>query len=66
MRRLLDLHHSSRIWIIDEALAKLNAERFIDMPKARASGRAAWPWPLPTGTERTAQKRAPIRSMNQV
>src|SRR5271156_5057577 len=26
VRRLLDLHHASRMWIIDEALAKMNAE----------------------------------------
>ena len=41
VRRLLDLHHSSHMWIIDEALAKMNAELSIDLPKLRPSGRAA-------------------------
>jgi antitoxin HicB len=41
VRRLLDLRHSSHMWIIDEALAKMNAELRIDLPKARARGRAA-------------------------
>ena len=41
VRRLLDLHHSSHMWVIDEALAKMNAELSIDLPKARATGRAA-------------------------
>jgi antitoxin HicB len=31
VRRLLDLHHSSHMWIIDEALAKMNAELSIDL-----------------------------------
>jgi antitoxin HicB len=35
IRRLLDLRHSSHMWIIDEALAKMNAELPIDLPKAR-------------------------------
>jgi lambda repressor-like predicted transcriptional regulator len=39
VRRLLDLHHSSQMWIIDEALAKMNAELSIDLPKARPSGK---------------------------
>jgi antitoxin HicB len=41
VRRLLDLRHSSQMWIIDEALAKMNAELSIDLPKARATGKAA-------------------------
>jgi len=41
VRRLLDLRHSSQMWIIDEAMAKMNAELSIDLPKAGARGRAA-------------------------
>ena len=41
VRRLLDLRHSSHMWIIDEALAKMNAELPIDLPKARRGGEAA-------------------------
>jgi antitoxin HicB len=41
VRRLLDLHHSSHMWIIDEALAKMNAELSIDLPNPRPSGKAA-------------------------
>jgi antitoxin HicB len=41
VRRLLDLRHSSHMWIIDEALAKMNAELAIDLPKVRTRGRAA-------------------------
>ena len=41
VRRLLDLHHSSHMWIIDAALAKMNAELPIDLPKLRPSGKAA-------------------------
>jgi antitoxin HicB len=41
VRRLLDLRHSSHMWIIDEALAKMNAELAIDLPRARAAGKAA-------------------------
>jgi hypothetical protein len=29
------------MWIIDEALAKMNAELSIDLPKKRPSGKAA-------------------------
>src|SRR4051794_17632822 len=36
VRRLLDLRHSSHMWIIDEALAKMDAELSIDLPKARS------------------------------
>ncbi|HYB11085.1 MAG TPA: type II toxin-antitoxin system HicB family antitoxin [Alphaproteobacteria bacterium] len=41
VRRLLDLRHSSHMWIIDAALAKMKAELPIDLPKARARGKAA-------------------------
>jgi antitoxin HicB len=41
VRRLLDLHHSSQMWIIDAALAKMNAELPIDLPKVRPTGKAA-------------------------
>jgi antitoxin HicB len=41
VRRLLDLHHSSQMWIIDEALAKMNTELSVDLPKVQPSGRAA-------------------------
>src|SRR5258708_13837836 len=40
VRRLLDLRHSSHMWVIDEALAKMNAELPIDLPKARTGGKA--------------------------
>ena len=33
--------HGSHMWIIDEALAKMNAELRIDLPKARGRGKAA-------------------------
>jgi len=41
VRRLLDLRHSSHMWVIDEALAKMKAELAIDLPKARARRNAA-------------------------
>jgi antitoxin HicB len=41
VRRLPDLRHSSHMWIIDEALAKMNAELSIDLPKERPSAKAA-------------------------
>jgi antitoxin HicB len=41
VRRLLDLRHSSHMWIIDEALAKMNAELSIDLPKPRTPRKAA-------------------------
>jgi antitoxin HicB len=41
VRRLLDLRHRSHLWIIDEALAKMNAELPIDLPKRRPTKRAA-------------------------
>jgi hypothetical protein len=37
----LDLRHSSHMGIIDTALAKMNAELAIDLPRDRARGRAA-------------------------
>jgi antitoxin HicB len=40
VRRLLDLRHSSHMWIIDEALAKMNTELAIDLPKV-PGGKAA-------------------------
>ena len=41
VRRLLDLHHNSHLGIIDEALAKMEAELSIELPKVERSGRAA-------------------------
>jgi hypothetical protein len=41
VRRLLDLRHRSHIWIIDEALTKMNAELTVELPKARPGGKAA-------------------------
>ena len=41
VRRLLDLRHSSHMWIIDDALAKMNAELPIDLPKVRKRRKAA-------------------------
>ena len=41
VRRLLDLRHSSQMWVIDEAMAKMSAELSIDLPKARVRRRAA-------------------------
>jgi antitoxin HicB len=41
VRRLLNLRHSSQMWVIDEALAKMNAELSIDLPRARHRGKAA-------------------------
>jgi len=41
VRRLLDLRHASQMWIVDEAMAKMNAELAIDLPKPRAGKRAA-------------------------
>ncbi len=41
VRRLLDLRHSSHMWAIDQALAKMNVELPIDLPKARHGGKAA-------------------------
>ena len=41
VRRLLDLRHSSQMWAIDDALAKMNTELPIDSPKVRPSGKAA-------------------------
>jgi hypothetical protein len=41
VRRLLDLRHNSHMWIIDEALAKMNSELSIDLPSAKVRKRAA-------------------------
>jgi antitoxin HicB len=41
VRRLLDLRHSSQMWIIDEALNKMHAELSIDLPKPRSRRKAA-------------------------
>jgi antitoxin HicB len=41
VRRLLDLRHSSHMWIIDEALAKMKSELSIDLPKPRPRKSAA-------------------------
>ena len=41
VRRLLDLKHRSHMWIIDEALAKMNAELSIDLPKVRPGRKVA-------------------------
>ena len=41
VRRLLDLRHSSHMWVIDEALSKMNAQLPIDLPKHRTNGKAA-------------------------
>ena len=41
VRRLLDLRHNSQMAMIDAALAKMEAELSIDVPKPRARGRAA-------------------------
>jgi antitoxin HicB len=41
VRRLLDLRHSSQMWVIDEALSKMNAELAIDLPKPRPRKSAA-------------------------
>ena len=42
VRRLLDLGHASHMWIIDAALAKMNANLSIDLPRLkRPAGKAA-------------------------
>ena len=41
VRRLLDLRHSSHIGNVDAALAKMNAELSIDLPKQSPRDRAA-------------------------
>jgi antitoxin HicB len=41
VRRLLDLRHNSHMRVIDEALAKMNAELPIGLPRVIARGKAA-------------------------
>jgi hypothetical protein len=41
VRRLLDLRHSSQMWVIDEALAKMDVELPIDLPKMRTRKKKA-------------------------
>jgi antitoxin HicB len=41
VRRLLDLRHSSHMWIIDEALKKMSSELAIDLPRLRPRKKAA-------------------------
>jgi antitoxin HicB len=41
VRRLLDLRHRSQMWVIDEAMARMNAELSIDLPKPKARKKAA-------------------------
>ena len=33
VRRLLNLRHRSHLWIVDEALAKMNTELDVDLPQ---------------------------------
>ena len=41
VRRLLNLRHSSHMWVIDEALGKMNSELVIDLPKLSSRKSAA-------------------------
>jgi antitoxin HicB len=41
IRRLLNLRHESHMWIIDEALQKMNTELSIDLPDTRKRKKAA-------------------------
>jgi antitoxin HicB len=41
VRRLLNLRHSSHMWIIDAALAEMYVELTVSLPKARQRGKAA-------------------------
>ena len=41
VRRLLDLRHNSQMWLIDEALARMNASLSIRLPAKRSRGEAA-------------------------
>lgn len=40
VRRLLDLHHSSHMWVIDEALAKMDAQLSISLPQIESRRKA--------------------------
>jgi antitoxin HicB len=41
VRRLLDLRHNSQMWLIDEALARMNASLPIRLPAKRSKSEAA-------------------------
>lgn len=41
LEAMLDLRHNSQMWVIDEALARMNAELSIDLPKAGIGRNAA-------------------------
>jgi hypothetical protein len=41
VRRLLNLRHSSQMWIIDEALSKMKSELAIDLPRPPPRKKAA-------------------------
>jgi antitoxin HicB len=41
IRRVLDLRHSSHMWVIDEALQKMGAQLPIDLPRATRSPKHA-------------------------
>jgi antitoxin HicB len=41
VRRLLDLHHNSHLWVIDQALAKMDASLQIDLPQSPPHRHAA-------------------------
>jgi antitoxin HicB len=41
IRRLLDLRHNSHMWVIDEALAKMNTYLQIELPRLQARRHAA-------------------------
>jgi antitoxin HicB len=41
VRRLLDLRHQSQMWVIDQAMAKMNADVDIDLPKEESREKAA-------------------------
>ena len=41
VRRLLDLRHNSQLWVIDAALAKMNASLSIELPASHIAPKAA-------------------------